>query len=180
MKTLKKTTQFYEISQNNSGGSFVINDKLCHRLFIEAESSKQATRIAENLGCYWDGCASGMDCDCCGDRWHQPDTILDFDNINTRWGGYEVRHWLKDDNVNKDVAIQNMKAMYPNADWLTEPTVDIRYGSTRVFGRIKVDSIELYAQILANLFGWTEPDARIFYKNGEVKEINSNKYNGSN
>jgi hypothetical protein len=28
---------------------------------------------------------------------------------------------------------------------------------------------------MANLFGWTSPDVRVFYKNGEVKEIFSSK-----
>ena len=28
---------FYEFDQNNSGGHFTVNDKVCHRLFIEAE-----------------------------------------------------------------------------------------------------------------------------------------------
>jgi hypothetical protein len=172
-------SKFYEISQNNSGGSFVTNDKLCHRLFIEADSPEEATRIAEDLGCYWDGCSNGMDCNCCGDRWYQPDTPLDFDNMNKRWGGYDVSFWLTDGKnkgtINKDVEIQNMKAKYPDATWLTEPIVENKYGSTRIFGKIKVDSVELYAQILTDQFGWTEPDARIFYKNGEVKEIYMNK-----
>ena len=43
---------FYLFDQNNSGGSFVLNDKLCHRLFIEADSAEEAVSIAENLGCY--------------------------------------------------------------------------------------------------------------------------------
>jgi hypothetical protein len=30
----KKQLQFYEISQNNSGGSHIVDDKVCHRLFI--------------------------------------------------------------------------------------------------------------------------------------------------
>ena len=67
---------FFEFDQNNSGGSFDVDDKICHRLFIEAESSEEATEIAESLGCYWDGCAQGIDCNCCGDRWSSdPDEV---------------------------------------------------------------------------------------------------------
>jgi hypothetical protein len=178
-KKEKKQSQFYEISQNNSGGSHVVDDKLCHRLFIEADSPEEATRIAEDLGCYWDGCYNNMDCPCCGDRWYQPDEPLDFDNMNKRWGGYEVAIWLtegkKKGTINKDVAIKEVKAMYPGAEWLTEPILENKYGSARVVGKIKLTGVELYAQILADQFGWTKPDARIFYKNGEVKEIHSNK-----
>jgi hypothetical protein len=53
--------------------------------------------------------------------------------------------------------------------------IDSKYGSRRVIGRVKLDNIEQYAQILANLYGWTTPDARIFYLDGNVKEIHKNK-----
>ena len=36
---------FYEISQNNSGGHFDVNDKLYHRLIIEADSAEKAAVI---------------------------------------------------------------------------------------------------------------------------------------
>lgn len=68
--------KFYEFSQNNSGGRFVADEKLCHRLFIEASSIEEAIRIAEGLGVYFGGVASGTDCECCGDRWSEP-----FDSI---------------------------------------------------------------------------------------------------
>lgn len=164
-------TQFYEISQNNSGGSFVTNDKLCHRLFIEAESSDEATSIAEDLGCYWDGCATGSDCACCGDRWYRPWTSdgIDLEEMNTKWNGYEVNEWVK--NSSKETTIEDFKSRYEGMVWLVEPKIENKYGSDRVSGRVRVDNIEQYAQICANLYGWTTPDARIFYKNGEVKEI---------
>jgi len=46
-------TKFYEFAQNNTGGSFVTNDKLCHRIFIEATTESEAVQKAEDLGCYW-------------------------------------------------------------------------------------------------------------------------------
>lgn len=121
-------TRFYEFSQNNSGGTFVVDDKLCHRLYIEAETKNQAIRIAEDLGCYWDGCESGEDCTCCGDRWYRDPDIIDIKRLS------------------------------------------------KVYGE-KFDSIEDYAQYLANTYGWTTPDARIFYLNKDVVDIKIQKKN---
>jgi hypothetical protein len=168
-------TQFYEISQNNTGGSFITDDKLCHRLFIEAESSDEAVSIAEDLGCYWDGCDTGNDCPCCGDRWYRPWSSdgIDLEEMNTEWNGYEVNEWVE--NSSKDTAIEDFKSRYEGMVWLVEPKIENKYGSNRVSGRLRIDNIEQYAQICANLYGWTSPDARIFYKNGEVKEIFKNE-----
>jgi hypothetical protein len=57
---------FYEFSQNNSGGTFVVNDKLDEMVIIEAESPVEANRRAELIGVYFDG---DGDCRCCGNRW---------------------------------------------------------------------------------------------------------------
>ncbi len=54
--------KIYEFSQNNSGGSFDVNDQLCHRLFIEAENETQAIIKAESIGVYFNGCDDGSDC----------------------------------------------------------------------------------------------------------------------
>jgi hypothetical protein len=168
-------TQFYEISQNNTGGSFITDDKLCHRLFIEAESSDEAVSIAEDLGCYWDGCDTGNDCPCCGDRWYRPWSSdgIDLEEMNTKWNGYEVNEWVKESG--RETIIEDFKSKYDGMTWLVEPTIENKYSSDRVSGRVRLDNIEQYAQIVANLYGWTTPDARIFYKNGDVKEIFMNK-----
>ena len=105
---------FFQFRQNNSYGVFTVNNTVCHRLFIEADTHSEAIRKAEELGCYWDGVCAGIDCPCCGDRW---------DN------------------------------------WDDRP--------------VETDDIEAHAQNLADSFGWTSPDARIFYKNGRVSEIYS-------
>lgn len=125
---------WYKFDQNNSGGSFDVDDKVCHRLFIEAESFNDAVEKAEELGCYWNGVASGIDCPCCGDRWDKwDDDPVDIEKYKTE--GYKTfRH-----------------------------------------GIIYFNNIEEYAQYLANDFGWTIPDARIYYDNGNVKEIFSSK-----
>jgi hypothetical protein len=61
--------KFFLFRQNNSGGSFVINDNVAHSVIIEAYSPKEADARAEAIGVYFDGCMTGRDCDCCGDRW---------------------------------------------------------------------------------------------------------------
>lgn len=61
---------FFTYSQNNSGGKFVIDDKVCHYVIIEADDYRFANILAEDLGIYFDGCDSGYDCSCCGDRWY--------------------------------------------------------------------------------------------------------------
>lgn len=124
---MKKTnkTKFYEISQNNSGGNFDVNDKLCRRLFIEADSENIALNKAVKLGVYFDGVSREIDCSCCGDRWSRYTSELTFPFV------YD----------------EHQKIIFKNV----------------------VD----YAQYIANTYGWenVQPDARIYYKNGKVKEI---------
>jgi hypothetical protein len=62
---------FYQYNQNNSGGSFTINEAkgIGPVVWIEANSGWEADKIAESKGIYFDGVEQGWDCDCCGDRW---------------------------------------------------------------------------------------------------------------
>ena len=69
MSTNLAINKFFCYNQNNSGGSFVIDRRLAHYVIIEAQSGDEADRIAESIGIYFDGCESGDDCPCCGDRW---------------------------------------------------------------------------------------------------------------
>ncbi|MED2979537.1 hypothetical protein P4284_23020 [Bacillus swezeyi] len=159
---------FYNYDQNNSGGFFEVNEKLCHRLFIEAESREEADDIAESLGVYWAGIEKGLDCPCCGDRWYGASKV-DLEKINEE--GWEASVYDS--------------TPYPEAEW------NERYGNyplhtapkwtTNFFrsysGKIRFESIEQYAQYLADHFGWATPDARIFYKDGTIAEINKRKSN---
>lgn len=122
--------KWFKFDQNNSGGYFDVDDKVCHRLFIEAESFDDAVKKAEELGCYWDGVDKGVDCSCCGDRWDKwDDDPVDIESYKTE--GYKsLSH-----------------------------------------GTLYFNNIEEYAQYLADRYGWTVPDARIYYDNGNVKEI---------
>ena len=67
-------TKFFTFSQNNSGGSFDHDDQdgIGLAVIIEAQNSDHACDRAERIGLYFNGCADGRDCPCCGDRWHVP------------------------------------------------------------------------------------------------------------
>ena len=64
---------FYTFNQNNSGGFFVFTDELAHFVIIEAKTAASANKKAKSIGIYFDGCDSGEDCRCCGDRWYPAD-----------------------------------------------------------------------------------------------------------
>lgn len=74
---------FYCYYQNNSGGSFVVNDRLAPYVIIEANSYDESTSIAERIGIYFDGVSKGIDCDCCGDRWYRTPEISDQPEISS-------------------------------------------------------------------------------------------------
>ena len=61
---------FFEYRQNNSGGSF--DTDMGHAIYVEADTLNEANARAEFVGVYFNGCDSGQDCPCCGDRWSEP------------------------------------------------------------------------------------------------------------
>ncbi len=63
---------FYGFKQNNSGGSFDFDGMKGISVFVivEADNVDEANDLAEGIGLYFDGCSSGIDCTCCGDRWY--------------------------------------------------------------------------------------------------------------
>jgi hypothetical protein len=66
--------KFWEFDQNNSGGSFAVDDErgIGPSVWIEAIDRDHAISRALAIGIYFDGCADGRDCECCGDRWSEP------------------------------------------------------------------------------------------------------------
>lgn len=65
--------KFFYFSQNNSGGVFLeLEGDFCD-LIVEAADADEANAIAESVGVYFDGCYTGDDCECCGDRWYRVD-----------------------------------------------------------------------------------------------------------
>lgn len=163
--------KWFEFSQNNSGGSFIINDKVCHRLFIEAESFSDAVEKAEDLGCYWNGVAEGRDCPCCGDRWDKwNDNPIDIEKYKTE--GFTVSIY---DGIYRNT-INEWEKKYRRYEVIKEPEFETRCSIRSYVGKIRFNNIEEYAEYLANEYGWTTPDARIYYNDGNVKEIFSEKF----
>ncbi len=70
---------WWKYSQNNSGGSFDSDGGSA--TWIWAQSASQADHIAERNGIYFDGCRSGSDCPCCGDRWYPARGKPDKENM---------------------------------------------------------------------------------------------------
>lgn len=64
-------TKYYVFNQNNSGGGFDIDATrgIGEKVVIEAINYLDANDRAQRIGIYFDGCADGRDCSCCGDRW---------------------------------------------------------------------------------------------------------------
>ena len=57
---------YFKFKQNNSFGHY----NGTPLVFIQADNAKAANAIAQDNGIYFNGVADGIDCDCCGDRWH--------------------------------------------------------------------------------------------------------------
>lgn len=150
--------EYWGFDQNNSGGSFVNDDKLCHRVFIEAYSEEEACDKGENLGMYFNGCEDGSDCPCCGDRWYRPDFI-------------EIPKYFSSMNSEKaDQIVEKYDAI--------KLPVKTGHKIYRDKGfAVSFNTIEAYAQYLADNHGYSNPDARIYHYNGSVTEINSNRFN---
>lgn len=165
-----KDLKWFEFSQNNSGGYFEVNENVCHRLFIEAEDFIEAKFKAERLGCYWDGVENGIDCPCCGDRWSCfNDDPIDLNKYKN--DGYEVYIY---DGIYSNT-INEWSKRYGKYEIIEQPEFNNEYSTRKYSGRIMFHNIKEYAQYLANEFGWTTPDARIYYNNGTIEEIFSNK-----
>lgn len=60
---------WYTFSQNNSGGRFIVDDKVDAYVIIQAPDADTANQLAERIGIYFNGVFDGYDCQCCGDRW---------------------------------------------------------------------------------------------------------------
>lgn len=90
---------YYGFSQNNSGGEFEIDDKVTINVWVEANNAREANAKAEEIGIYFDGVNSEMDCECCGDRWS---VVIETDaqefplisNHGSRWVGDGENHTI--------------------------------------------------------------------------------------
>lgn len=66
--TYRTATKLYSFRQNNAFGSW--DEGVGHNVLVEASTSEEANERAQVAGVYFNGCATGRDCDCCGDRWY--------------------------------------------------------------------------------------------------------------
>ena len=73
----KESEMIYSFHQNNSGGYYTAPAK--NIIVVDAKSEDQALETAKKAGLYLNGVSMGMDCDCCGDRWHN--MAYEFDTI---------------------------------------------------------------------------------------------------
>lgn len=78
------TTQnqnYFEFSQNNSGGGWQIDHDagISEVVFVQASSASEANEKAKAVGIYFDGVSTGQDCSCCGNRWSE---CWEFDEGN--------------------------------------------------------------------------------------------------
>lgn len=163
-----KNLNWYMFSQNNSYGRFEVDDKVCHRLYIEAETFDEAVEKAEELGCYWDGVEKGIDCPCCGDRWDKCNKHpIDLKKYDTEGMAAEVSDGIYPD------TIAEWNKRYGDYEIIEQPRFIDTYGKIYT-GKIRIHDIEEYAKYLADTYGYTSPDARIYYSDGTVKEIFKN------
>jgi hypothetical protein len=144
-------TVYYEYDQNNSGGSFIQDDKVTHRVFVECDNSVDAKWWASKLGIYFDGVADGIDCPCCGDRRYEANRV----EFPYSYGSFDESEAKRiADKYGCDIAESKKQISYHK-----DPH-DVVF-----------KNIESYAQYLADRFSWTEPDAYIYKKDKTKAEI---------
>ena len=146
--------KFFEFSQNNTGGSFDVDENVAHRVLIEADTADEAIEKAESLGMYWDGVENGMDCPCCGDRWYRPWSD-DGKEFPYTYGSFEKKEAEKiAEKYQAEFRKTEGKKTYGNREW------DVVFRTP-----------ESYMEYLANEYGWTDPDGYIYYKAGRKVSI---------
>lgn len=143
---------WFQFNQNNSGGSFIIDDNVTHRVIIEANSEEEAIEIGDSLGMYWNGCEKGYDCSCCGDRWYSPN------EVDLSYGSFEEK---EAESIANNYNCTVVDSKY-NKKGIKDNKKDIIF-----------NSIETYAQYMADLWGYCDPDIYIYYKNMNKISISS-------
>lgn len=158
----------YEFSQNNSGGGFEENDKICHTVVIQAGSAKEANKKAEELGVYFDGCDKGLDCSCCGDRWYEVYNPIDLERINERGSSADVFKGSSYDDRGSEEVEAEWDRKYRGYDILEEP----KWQSVFYRGKIKFKDELEYLQFHANEYGrMFDKLTRVYFKDGTVVEL---------
>ena len=151
--------KWYEFSQNNSGGDFVEDENLGKYVFIQADNKSKAIEKAEEIGIYFDGCNSGIDCSCCGDRWHTPDEL----KFPYRYGTLSLNEAMA---TAKEYGID-----FDKTTW--------RYMGTHEPDPNRYDlifkTVEEYAKYLIKGYKFMSVCARIHFENGTILQIQGDK-----
>jgi hypothetical protein len=152
---------FFNFRQNNSGGSFDVDETLCGSLYIEADSIEEANEKALELGVYFNGVEDGIDCSCCGDRWHEPYDEEDESNI------LYVSSYDKS-KIDEVLKISGSKLLQKPGDRIVVGSKSSLSSHFEI--SFETLSQKLKAKSIVDTI-WTTPMCRIFYKNGEIESI---------
>ncbi len=80
MPRKKPEGRYFTFRQNNSGGSFDVDENVGVTVVIQAKDARDANRRAEKIGIYFGGRG---DCPCCGDRWYSLSETEKGDEVPT-------------------------------------------------------------------------------------------------
>lgn len=156
-------SKLFLFTQNNSGGHFDVDDKVCHRVVIEAYTQEEA--IDKFLPMIKN---QSYSCPCCGDRWYPeyPDE-LDMERYNKR--GVEVYIFSNLPPKKAEAELVNIWKGFSFKEKIKVKRSE--FGKYEVSGYITFKTPEHYLEYLAKAYHWTTPDIRIFYLDGTIKEI---------
>lgn len=95
---------FLTFTQNNSGGRYDVDHDagISIEVIVEGLSRGDIYDRAETIGLYFDGCDTGRDCSCCGDRWYFDrttplDDVPSIGGVDVSAGVYVSPHsWQRD------------------------------------------------------------------------------------
>jgi hypothetical protein len=159
--------------QNNSGGSFDLDENISHRVVIEAVSQSEARRKAKDLGIYFNGCDEGMDCPCCGDRWY--DSPDDLSEMIEKYGVESKKYYGISEYSG---TVEDMEKKYEGYD--VRNIKFVKKGtkgqnghsssfSDKVEGELRFRNVDEYLQYMADQYGWLDPDIIVHYQDGSKK-----------
>lgn len=149
-------------NQNNSGGSFDVDDDVCHRVVIEAADEKQAISIFEPM------IENQSDsCPCCGNRWYINPDLIDLAHWKEK--GYTATIYKHGSHIDTE---QKWRTKYETFSRLCQPSWGKSFAGFDEYGApLFFNTIEEYSQFMANAYGWTSPDVIIHYLDGSKKQI---------
>lgn len=127
---------WYEFRQNNSGGSFDFDaDRgISVHVIVQADDAEEANYRANRIGLYFDGCETGDDCECCGDRWYRQSYTDKGDPVPSEYGVPLI-------DVAPDPRYSSL-----GRGWMGEkPECFVHLKDGRFFGFVKVDGRYVYA-----------------------------------